>query len=50
MFAKYDKNENELYMSKIDIDGEVQFYGDTKYGKFDNYLYSNLLKKILYSL
>lgn len=50
VFAKYDKNENELYMSKIDIDGEVQFYGDTKYGKFDNYLYSNLLKKILYSL
>lgn len=28
----------EEHISKLDVDGKEQFYGETIYGKFDNYL------------
>lgn len=44
VFKRYTPYGIESFTSKIDVDGEYQYYGETKYGKFDNYLVS-LLKR-----
>ncbi|RGI20235.1 hypothetical protein DXC28_15655 [Ruminococcus sp. OM08-9BH] len=38
IYKKYDRWGIEEYMSKLEVDGKEQFYGETIYGKFDNYL------------
>ncbi len=43
IYTKYDANGFESFTSKIDIDGEMKFYGDTCYGKFDDYIVSHFL-------
>lgn len=40
IYKKADKYGMEKYISKTDVDGNEIYYGDTKYGKFDNYLVS----------
>lgn len=40
IFEKHELDEIESFTSKVNIDGEMQFYGDTNYGKFDDYLVS----------
>lgn len=46
MFAKYDANGCESFTAKLYVDGQLQFYEDTYYGKFDNYLVAELLSNI----
>ena len=38
IYPKYDDNGMKSFMSTLDVDGIVQFYGETKYGKFDDFL------------
>lgn len=42
VFKKYTSYGVESFTSKMDVDGKSQYYGDTNYGKFDNYLISLL--------
>ncbi len=45
IYRKYDSNRFEVFTSKLNVDGEMKFYGDTCYGKFDNYVLSTMKKK-----
>jgi hypothetical protein len=38
VFTKYDLKGFESFTSKLNIDGEMKFYGDTCYGKFDDFI------------
>lgn len=42
VFEKYTSYGIESSTSKMDVDGKFQYYGETSYGKFDNYLVSFL--------
>lgn len=46
VYAKKDSNGFELFTSKLDVDGEVKFYGETSYGKFDDYIVTQFLKSV----
>lgn len=45
IYKKQGSSDTYDYLSKVDIDGKGIYYGDTKYGKFDNYLVSQPLYK-----
>lgn len=45
VYKKINRFGMENYISKADVDGREIYYGDTKYGKFDNYLVSQPLYK-----
>lgn len=45
IFTKCDSSKLESFTSKLNIDGEMKFYGDTCYGKFDDYIVSTLICK-----
>lgn len=45
IYRKEDRLGLQNYMSKLDVCGKEIFYGDTEYGKFDNYLVSQPLNK-----
>lgn len=45
IYKKYDIYGNELYMSKIDYEDNLEYYGDTSFGKFDNYLVEKIIRK-----
>lgn len=38
IYTKYNECGMESFTAKMEIDGKLKFYGDTDYGKFDNYL------------
>ena len=38
IYKRYNEDGIEEEASKLDVDGKYQFYGDTAYAKFDNYL------------
>ena len=38
VYKKYDSNDLESFSSKLKVDGKLQFYGDTRFGRFDDYL------------
>ena len=44
--TKYDSNGFESFTSKLNIDGEMKFYGETCYGKFDDYIVSHFLGSV----
>lgn len=44
VFTKYDANGFEDFISKLNVDGELQFYGDTRFGKFDDYLIESFIE------
>lgn len=37
-YPRYDSTGYENFTAKVSIDGEIKFYGDTSYAKFDDYL------------
>ncbi|MCM1414983.1 MAG: RES domain-containing protein [bacterium] len=43
IYTKYVPSGYESFTSKLDIDGEMKFYGETCYGKFDDYIVSHFL-------
>lgn len=45
IYKKYDEWGWEEHISKLDVDGKEQFYGETIYGKFDNYLVSHMKRE-----
>lgn len=45
VYKKMNRFGMENYISKADFDGNEIYYGDTKYGKFDNYLVSQPIYK-----
>lgn len=45
IFSKYDSMGIGSFTSELDIDGEMKFYGDTYYEKFDDYLNSSFVDK-----
>lgn len=38
IYKKYDSNGVESYTAKLNMDGKMEFYGDTVWGKFDDFL------------
>ena len=40
--TKYNDFGLESFTAKVEMDGEMRFYGDTDYGKFDDYLTAQL--------
>ena len=44
VYKKQDKIGFESYISKLNMGGELKFYGDTSFGKFDNYLVSEVVR------
>lgn len=46
IYTKYDSNGFESFTSKLNIDGEMKFYGETCYGKFDDYIVSHFLGSV----
>lgn len=42
IYTKYNDCGLELFTAKVEMDGEMRFYGDTDYGKFDDYLTAQL--------
>ena len=47
IFEKYDEFGMESFTSKLYVEDKQQYYGDTVYGKFDNYLVSQLKQSII---
>ena len=41
-YYKYYSNGGESFAARLEIDGEIEYYCDTCYGKFDNYMASIL--------
>lgn len=42
IYKEYNRFGYKVFNSKLKVDGETQFYGDTEYGIFDNYLVLNI--------
>lgn len=44
VYKKQDEKGFESYISKLNMGGELKFYGDTSFGKFDDYLVSEVVR------
>lgn len=47
VYKKKDECGQESFMAKKDVDGQDIFYGETKYGVFDNYLVSQKMERFM---
>lgn len=45
IYKQYDSNGSESYTAKLNMDGKMEFYGDTVWGKFDDFLAEKVICK-----